>query len=182
MFVYIPAEAVAVITFPGVVLHEVSHRLVCDIFNIPVYSVNYFSPSKKAGHVIHAPIQKEYQSLLVSIAPLIINTIVCMILTLPAGMIDYLGTEFLMQDQSGFWSFLYGALKWIGYTIGFNAMPSDTDMHNVASNSTLCSFFADCIRAISAPFNISFLGPILSIGYAYIISLILPALYWHYCY
>lgn len=181
---YIPAEIVALITFPGVILHEVSHRFFCDIFNVPVYHVNYFSPSKTAGHVIHAPIKSGNRALLVSIAPLIINSIVCMILTLPAGIIFYFDTAFLIKELSAPWGFLYSVLRWIGYTIGFSAIPSTQDMKNAetAENASVVSVtVAVFVSILSETCSIPFLGPVVSCCYAYAISLILPAIIWGIC-
>lgn len=179
---YIPAEMVALITFPGVILHEVSHRFFCDIFNIPVCYIDYFSPQKTAGQVIHAPIKSGHQALLVSIAPLIINSLACIILTLPAGIMFYFGTDFLVEEQSVFWSFLYGVLRWIGYTIGFNAIPSTQDMKSAAKAEKLsivgniAAFFISFLSELS---SIPFLGPVVSGCYAYALSFILPSLIWY---
>ena len=38
----IPGPIIALLTFPGVIVHEFAHKLFCDIFNVPVYYVNYF--------------------------------------------------------------------------------------------------------------------------------------------
>ena len=90
MFIMIPGEVVAVFTFPGVVMHEVAHRLVCDLLNVPVYDVKYFIIHKDAaGYVYHARTSLG-KNFLIAIAPLFVNTIFCMLFTFPLAAKNFI--------------------------------------------------------------------------------------------
>lgn len=175
----IPAEIVALITLPGVILHEIAHRLFCDINDVDVYEIKYFNfLSRKAGHVVHAGTPNFGHALLISIAPLIVNTLVCMLLTFPYGIKVLLGTDFV-QTPSIINHYLQLFILWIGYSVGFNAIPSNQDMANLLEvvpegpASALLSLFIDIV----ALFNVDLIGGLLQGLYAYAISLVLPSLF-----
>jgi len=179
MFVVIPGELIALLTFPGVVLHEISHRFFCDIQNIDVYAINYFQPfSKKAGHVIYRPTNNFFHSFFIAIGPLIINSLVCILLTFPAGCNAYLDTDFV-DYSSSFVSLAYLIMQWIGYSIGFHAMPSNKDMSGL--KTMVHSWWARTIlgnfTGIIGLFNITLIGPLLRILFAYGLSMVLPRLF-----
>ena len=123
MIMWIPGEAVAAFTFPGVVIHEVAHRLACDLLDVPVVKVIYFDlNSDAAGSVYHVPTSVR-KNLLISIAPLFVNTLLCILFTFPLASKLYIGyKELTLLD------ILTG---WIGFGIGYNAFPSNQDMKNV---------------------------------------------------
>lgn len=178
MFIWIPGEFIAFLTFPGVVIHEIAHRLACDFFNVPVYEVNYFRPlDKTAGHVLHEDSDSFWVSFLIGIAPFILNSILCMILTFPMGIRFYLGTSFL-GSPSHFREILGIILCWAGLSIGFNAIPSNQDISVVWDKNASHKAKALLILAqfFFFPFNLTVIGPILSALYAYSLSLILPAI------
>lgn len=72
---FIPGIIISIITFPGVIVHELAHQLFCRWFKIPVFEVCYFRFENPIGYVIHEPAKKGYQTILISIGPFIINTI-----------------------------------------------------------------------------------------------------------
>ncbi|HEV2601461.1 MAG TPA: hypothetical protein VGT41_04120 [Candidatus Babeliales bacterium] len=179
MSVYIPGELIAFATFPGVILHEISHRFFCDIANVKVYDINYFEPlSTKAGHVIHEPTNNFFSVFFISMGPLIINSLVCMILTIPAGSLYYLETEF-MGYSPWFMTPAYYVLKWIGYSIGFHAMPSNQDMSNLEkiAQSNSAKVLAAILSGIVAFFNVPYLGFFLKLIFTYGLALILPMIF-----
>jgi hypothetical protein len=120
---FIPGSIISTLTFPGVIIHEMSHRFFCDIEKIPVYDVCYFKAGNPAGYLIHAPTTKLRSSLLISIGPLIINTFVCSILTLSATF----PLTILKVENS---SFVFALLFWIGISAGMHAFPSNADIDN----------------------------------------------------
>jgi hypothetical protein len=180
MFIYIPGEVVALVTFPGVVLHEVSHRFFCDITNVDVYAISYFKPlSKKSGHVISQPTNNLFHKFLISTGPLIINSLVCMALTFPAGCNFYLGTWCVVGYASFSISLAYGVMAWIGYSVGFNAIPSNQDMNGLVglAQSRFVKAVLYVFTKIIALFNAEAIGFFLHIGFAFLLSLILPWLF-----
>lgn len=180
--IIIPAELIALITFPGVVVHEIAHRFFCDVNYIPVYAVSYFSPlSKNAGCVIHQRTDNVFHRFLIGIGPLIINSLLCIMLTFPAGMIYFLGTDFVPRHSMAM-GILHFLLRWLGYTIGFHAIPSNQDIAGLAyqAKSVFAKMFLFPFTGIIALFNINYIGFMFRIGYAYGLSLFLPALLWYF--
>lgn len=39
---FIPGVIISIITFPGVIVHELAHQIFCYLMKIPVYEVKYF--------------------------------------------------------------------------------------------------------------------------------------------
>lgn len=182
MFIYIPGEFIALATFPGVIIHEIAHRFFCDITNVGVYKIYYFIPfSQTAGCVLHEPTKSLWRALLISTGPLIINSLVCMLLTIPYGITLYLGTTFALTNPNTHFLKFIGLmiLTWIGYSAGFNAIPSNQDMNGLSelaqSRITKCclSIFINII----AFFNIHFF---IQAFYALAIGQIIPLLMLYY--
>lgn len=173
--IIIPGEVIAVLTFPGVVMHEISHRLMCDFFKIPVYEISYFNKgSRRAGYVIHERTSSLTKSLLIGIAPLFINSILCMILTFPFNLPVWITGQSIPT--------LFNiVLWWTGISMGANAFPSDQDVANVFALAQEGSRSVGSLKAISAIcFIVRFLNHLsqawLDFIYAFLISLILPYL------
>lgn len=163
----IPGRAAAFITFPGVVLHEISHRFMCDILNIKVYKVKYFCLKNRdgiVGFVQHEPVNDLSSNILIGFAPLIINTIFCMILTFPFNFSYALTGEYMPNIYNSI-------LLYIGMSCGFNAIPSDQDMENIINHSDEESsgvvLAAEFIMGVN---NVAFLN----FFYASTISMTLP--------
>lgn len=182
MMVTIPGWMIALLTFPGTIVHEIAHRFFCDIFGIPVYEVRYFIPfSHTSGYVKHARPENIWHNLVVSMAPLLINTILCAIVTFPAA--SYLYLQFFhgifIYNVSIEIGFLYLFLFWIGISIGAEAFPSNQDMNIVLElaveecESSSTHFIIWLLSKFIVMLN--FLSQIwISFIYAGLVSLILP--------
>lgn len=179
MFIYIPGPLVALITFPGVVLHEIAHKFFCDITDVRVYDVSYFQFSEKAvGHVIYEPTNNLWRRFLISIGPLLINSLVCALLTLPIACNAYLHTTFVPYSNSVL-ALGHLIMAWIGYSAGFHAIPSNQDMNGLTTlaQSILIKIPLYIFTKIIALFNINGISWIFHILFAWGISMILPRLY-----
>ncbi|MCL5876036.1 MAG: metalloprotease family protein [Candidatus Dependentiae bacterium] len=167
--IFIPGELIAMVTFPGIILHEIAHRFVCDIFKIPVYEVMYFEmDSSRAGHVIHQKVDSVTKNFLIAVAPLLFNTVVCMIFTFPYSSASYITGDSIPN-------FFSAILWWIGMSAGINAFPSNQDVANLSCSEEETTFFAGLVQLIVQCLN--FLRRVwLDFLYAYGISLILPYL------
>lgn len=134
--IIIPGQVISLLTFPGIVLHEIAHRLFCDLTNVPVYQINYFRVfSKQAGHVIHERTDSLTKSFLIGAGPLIVNSLVCMLLTIPYGYSQHLETDFLLSASK--YHSLYIILMWMGYSIGLHSIPSNKDLEGFAGISSI---------------------------------------------
>lgn len=185
MIVYIPGQLIAILTFPGVVMHEISHRLMCDIFKVPVYEVSYFNFwSRAAGHVIYKNEKmSSFQSLAISVAPLFINTLLCMLFTFPMmGPAHAFRDIGRMHDFGGpVIAFMSLILCWVGISMGMNACPSKQDMKNVAYNkedSLRLKIAVRVLKFIVGIFN-SVGNAFFNFIYALGVSFVLPYIIFH---
>jgi hypothetical protein len=117
----IPGPLIAAITFPGIVIHEIAHKFFCDMTNVKVYDVCYFQVGDPTGYVIHEPTKDLKHAFLIAIGPLIINSLLCIILTFPFTL-----PAFALETEDI--SILSYILGWLGISIGMHAMPSNVDI------------------------------------------------------
>jgi len=123
----IPGWLIAIVTFPGVIAHEIVHRLFADWAKVPVYKVCYFRVGNPVGYVIHGPVSSLKSSFLISVGPLIVNTLLCAIITFSAVFPIYI----LDAEQ---YSLVFPLLIWVGFSLGMNAFPSNDDMESLVNN------------------------------------------------
>jgi hypothetical protein len=119
----IPGWLLALLTFPGIICHEIAHRFFCDVAGVPVYAVSYIRVRNPAGYVIHGPAENLKSAFLISIGPLIVNTLLCSLISFAAVI-----PIFLLEAADA--GIVPRVLLWVGISIGMHAFPSDTDMKN----------------------------------------------------
>lgn len=126
MISFISGEIIALLTFPGVIIHEAAHRFFCDIFGVPVYEVCYFAPfSKKSGYVLHEPSNNVKANFFIATGPFFINTLVCILFAFPHIAASRITG---IDDTIASANYLYAFLVWIGISAGVWAIPSSTDI------------------------------------------------------
>jgi hypothetical protein len=108
---------IALITFPGIILHEWAHKFFCDRTRVPVYKTCYFRLGNPAGYVIHGSVDSYGKAFLIATAPFLVNTAIAVILfviavIIPLGLITYL-------------------LYWLGISIAMHSFPSSQDADNL---------------------------------------------------
>ncbi len=177
MFIFFPLQLIAFVTFPGVIVHEMAHRFFCDLIGIPVYEAEYFLiGEKKAGYIRHATTSNVGHQFLISIGPLIINTLLCALLTFPFMIVN--SVELATQSPYSLVALI--AMAWLGFSIGMHAFPSNQDLNvlkivykNNVPKSMMLRFIITIVVSFVRSVNIVpffFLEPI----YVYLISNILP--------
>ena len=120
---FIPGWLMAILTFPGVVLHEWAHKKYCEWTGVKVLAVKYFDIGKNpAGYVLHEEPTNYSQIFWISVGPLIINSF-------SALFLSFLATQ-TKPD-----SFLYYALVWVAISAGMNAFPSTHDTKHILNAS-----------------------------------------------
>ena len=122
----IPGGFFAIITFPGVMMHELSHYLMCRLFKVRVHQLKLFSLQEEhfsfssnapVGWVSHEPPKEYYKTFLISIAPLIFNTLLAMLLyAIALPLLNHTSLFFIS------YIFIY-----LGFCCGVNAFPSNGD-------------------------------------------------------
>jgi hypothetical protein len=115
---FIPGIAITIVTFPGVIVHELAHQLFCRWFKIPVFKVVYFQAKNPAGYVLHEIPLNKWHSVMISIGPFFINTILGALIALPASL------PVFTFDTDGPLDYL---LIYLGVSIAMHAFPSTGD-------------------------------------------------------
>jgi len=104
---------ISILTFPGVIIHELSHEFFCRMLGVRVKKVCYFRLGNPAGYVIHESSNNFYQAFLIAIGPLLAGTFL--------SMAAFTGGKH--QDMF----FQKYVLIWLGVSIAVNCMPSKGD-------------------------------------------------------
>lgn len=116
--IIIPGQLIALVTFPGVIIHEAAHMLFCKWGRVPVFDVCYFRVGNPAGYVIHEPPANFQTAFLISVGPFIVNSLLCIVLCFPAFVPVRI---FDRPDPVSYF------LLWLGLSIGMHAFPSTQD-------------------------------------------------------
>jgi hypothetical protein len=108
---------IALVTFPGIILHEWAHKFFCDRTGVQVYKTCYFRLGNPAGYVIHGPVDNYGKSFLIATAPFLVNTFVAVIffliaVVIPLGVATYI-------------------LCWLGIAVAMHSFPSSQDADNL---------------------------------------------------
>jgi hypothetical protein len=98
------------LTFPGRIMRVVSYRVLCDINKVEVFEVDYLR-----GTIALGEIPSLGTALFIAIAPLCVNTLLCAVLTFPAGLPIAIGAQNMPPELV----FLF----WLGLSIGMHAFP-----------------------------------------------------------
>jgi hypothetical protein len=115
----IPGLIIAVLTFPGVIVHEAAHAFFCRLFKIPILEVKYFQFSNPAGYVIHGETKDIKAQFFITMGPFIINSVLCIVFCSAAFLPVWV---FEVKDPAAW--FFY----WLGLSIGMHAFPSTQDL------------------------------------------------------
>jgi len=168
------------LTIPGIIIHEISHRLMCDIYQIPVYQVSYFSFKKStSSFVLHKKIENLKVAYRVAMAPLFINSLVAMLLTIPFGTVVYCNTTTeLSLNNNIFLTALNFVIMWVGLSAGFQAIPTNQDTKEFMSllRPQDDIFTMQCIVFFINLANLPWIGIFIRMVYASLLTVILPAI------
>ena len=96
--------------------------LFCRIRKIAVFDACYFRVGNPAGYVIHENSVNFNTTFLISMGPFLVNTVMCLLICLPA----YMPIKFFNINHP-----LSYFLIWLGVSIGIHAIPSNQDANNV---------------------------------------------------
>ena len=118
---FIPGFLISILTFPGVIVHEIAHQLFCRWARVAVLDVCYFRFGNPAGFVVHEPPRHAWQSLLIGIGPFFVNTLIGMIIGIPIAVPLRFG------NITGLNFFLV----WLAVSIAMHAFPSTGDAASI---------------------------------------------------
>ncbi len=118
MFVIIPGELISIFSFPGIIVHELSHKLACKKFNVKVLETKYWS--LKGGYVVHEATDDAKAVAAISIVPFIIGSLMAVLLGIACVAMKH--SELL---KNYIW-----AVYFLAVTIGMHSFPSKQDTSN----------------------------------------------------
>ncbi|MGB8451671.1 MAG: metalloprotease family protein [Anaerocolumna sp.] len=170
----IPGILISIITFPGVIIHELAHQIFCYICGLQVYEVKYFQFKNPNGYVVHEATDHPGKVFLTSMGPFFINTLLGLLIMLPASI------ELIAFEDYG--NMLNLILGWLGFSILMHSFPSTGDA-NVMVNQILKNRNVSIIaKILSAPFiALVYIGAIGSVFwldaiYAAAVAMLIPNL------
>lgn len=120
--IIIPGFVIALLTFPGVIVHEAAHMFFCKLRRVAVLDMCFFRIGNPAGYIVHEEIADFNSAFLVCVGPLLINSLLCVAICFPAFM--PLRVFHVEHPLSYF-------LLWLGVSIGMHAFPSTHDARNL---------------------------------------------------
>ncbi len=138
----IPGCLISLLTFPGVVVHEMGHLIFCRLFGLSVHKVCYFRFGNPAGYVIHEQPCSYGQGFWVSVGPLVISTLIAAAVGFPVGM---------LVIHHGAPELRHWVLGWLAVSIGMHAFPSTGDAANLWRASTSSLFKGNVPALIGFP-------------------------------
>lgn len=121
---------IGILTFPGVIVHETAHQLMCRWLRIAVLDVVYFRPDwqrKTLGYVIHEKPCTAWQSIVISMGPFLINTVLGAFIAAPGAV--------SMIQFDGHGDPLDALLVYLGVAIAMHAFPSPADADAMWENA-----------------------------------------------
>ncbi len=121
----IPGFVISILTFPGVIVHELAHQICCRLCRIPVFEVKYFQAKNPCGFVRHEQTDNPWKNLVVCLGPFFFNTILGMIITLPAYHVVRGGFRGMRghEGEAAVMILLY----WLGVSVLMHSFPSTGD-------------------------------------------------------
>lgn len=72
-YMIIPGFLISILTFLGVIVHEIAHQLFCRICGVAVLDVCYFKAGNPAGYVVHEIPKKPSTNILIGVGPFFVN-------------------------------------------------------------------------------------------------------------
>ena len=115
-------------TAPGIILHELAHRLACLVVGVPVQSVAYFRLTGPPGYVKHATPSRWSTTAVIALAPLAGNATIAAVL-LEYSLATYTGTGIGAVAVGG-------VLWWVAVAALIHSLPSSTDLGTVWAATT----------------------------------------------
>jgi hypothetical protein len=120
----VPGVLITLLTFPGVVVHELAHQLFCRWTGTRVLRVCYFRLGNPAGYVIHQRPASVWKSILIGVGPLFVNTAAGLAIALVA-----IALHRSRHPNPG----LFAALAWLAIAVAMHSFPSTGDARAIWS-------------------------------------------------
>jgi hypothetical protein len=135
----IPGFVISIVTFPGVIVHELAHALFCKLTGTTVRKVCYFRLGNPAGYVIHDRPASVWKHILIGVGPFFLNTLLGLALGIVAAL-----AHFDFEQPTA----VSGVLMWLAISIAMHSFPSTGDARSIW----------DAVWSKGAPFTAMLVG------------------------
>jgi len=110
----------------GIIIHEFSHQLFCQLSGVRVYKVKYFQMKNPPGYVEHAQPRNFIQAFFISMGPFFFGTIISLLLFLFTAheIVSILAEPKILNIQ---YLILSIFSFWFGLAIAIHCFPSTGD-------------------------------------------------------
>ena len=165
-------QVITLLTFPGVIVHELAHMLFCLWTGTRVSKVRLFRLGSPAGYVIHERPSGAWKTILIGVGPFFVNTIVGFLIALSA---------FLPRGDDGIsTTALRAGLVWLAVSVAMHSFPSKDDAKGIWStvSDRSCPMIAKIVAIPIVGFiYLGALGSVfwLDLAYAAAVTIGLPA-------
>src|SRR5580704_3070562 len=139
---FIPGFVIALLTFPGVMVHEAGHLFFCRLFKLRVFDVCFLRVGNPSGYVIHEKTENFTALFFVSMGPFFANTLLCIVFCSAAFLPVW---ELKVEDPLAY--FFY----WLGLSIGMHAFPSTVDLSHIWKAAPLMAKIGNLLAIVSLP-------------------------------
>ncbi|HWT74076.1 MAG TPA: metalloprotease family protein [Mobilitalea sp.] len=169
---FIPGFLISIVTFPGVIIHELAHQIFCYLCGLKVYEVKYFRIGNPSGYVIHESTDNPGKVFLTSMGPFFVNTILGLLIILPASI-----EVIAFKEYANILNIL---LAWLGFSILMHAFPSTGDAKVMVNQILKNKNVGILPKILAAPFVLLvYAGAIGSVFwldaiYAAVVAMLLP--------
>jgi hypothetical protein len=139
---FIPGSVIALLTFPGVIVHEAAHFLFCKLHRLAIFDVCFFRFGNPAGYVLHEIPTNFRATFFVSMGPFFVNSALCLVFCTAAFVPIW---ELKIDDPLAY--FFY----WLGLSIGMHAFPSTHDLKNLWTEAPAQAKGGNILAIVSFP-------------------------------
>ena len=139
---FIPGSVIALLTFPGVIVHEAAHFIFCKLNRLAIFDVCFFRFGNPAGYVLHEVPNNFRATFFVSMGPFFVNSALCLLFCTAAFVPIW---ELKIDDPLAY--FFY----WLGLSIGMHAFPSTHDLKNLWSAAPAQAKAGNVLAIVSFP-------------------------------
>jgi TPR repeat protein len=113
---------ISIVTFPGVVVHELAHVAFCKFTDTRVLKACYFRVGNPTGYVIHEQPSTVWRNILIGVGPFFVNTFLGFMLGIIAIPL-HMDWDHPTPAQL--------LLLWLGVSIAMHSFPSTGDARNI---------------------------------------------------
>jgi hypothetical protein len=116
-------QIVTILTFPGVIVHELAHMAACFATGTRVLKARLFRLGNPAGYVIHERPSHAWKTILIGTGPFLVNTM--------AGFLIALSASLVRDGVTATAAAVKVVLIWLAISVAMHSFPSVGDAKGI---------------------------------------------------